>query len=111
MFVWMIYPKSSLLKEVFFNYYSAFVAYEEGAPVDLNQEEIAKRNLEEYKSKLIVERVTLPDPLGIKKNSWIGEKDGMQTWPSVYIMDISKYFENVIDSSDLNPKQAGLFKI
>ena len=54
MFVWMIYPKSSLLKEVSFYYYSAFVAYEEGAPVDLNQEEIAKRNLAEYKSKLIV---------------------------------------------------------
>ena len=69
--------------------------------MDLNQEEIAKRNLAEYKSKLIVEGVTLPDPLGIKKSLWIGEKDGIQTWPSVYIMDISQYFENVIDSSDL----------
>ena len=36
--------------------------------MDLNQEEIAKRNLAEYKSKLIVEGVTLPDPLGIKKS-------------------------------------------
>ena len=78
----------------------AFVAYEENAPVDLEQEKLEKRNLEEYKKKLVISGTVLPDPLGLRKG-WVGEKDGIQKWPSLYVTDISKYFNNVIDSVDL----------
>ena len=67
----------------------------------MEQQEIERRNLAEYKSKLIIGDTTLPDPLSMKKNNWIGGKEGILTWPSVYIMGISKFFENVVDSSDL----------
>ena len=67
----------------------------------MEQQEIERRNLAEYKSKLIIGDTTLPDPLSMKKNNWIGEKEGILIWASVYIMDISKFFENVVDSSDL----------
>ena len=67
----------------------------------MEQQEIERRNLAEYKIKLIIGDTTLPDPLSMKKNKWIGENEGILTWPSVYIMDISKFFKNVVDSSDL----------
>ena len=45
----------------------AFVTYKENAPVDLEQEELEKRNLEEYKKKLVINETVLPDPLGLRK--------------------------------------------
>ena len=51
----------------------AFVTYEENVPVDLEQEELEKRNLEEYKKKLVINGTVLPDPLGLKKRL-TGEK-------------------------------------
>ena len=100
-----LYKFNSLLQNIFIFpyifYSSAYCAYHEGAPIDLQQQEIERRDLAEYKSKLIIGDTTLPDPVSMKENNWIGEKEGILTWPSVYIMDISKFFENVVGSSDL----------
>ena len=49
----------------------ALVTYEENAPADLEQEELEKRNLEEYKKKLVINGTVLPDPLGLRKG-WVG---------------------------------------
>ena len=78
-----------IFKEIFNQYFSliyfsAFVAHDEKAPVNIEQEEIEKRNLEEYKSKLIVGDQILPDPLSQKKG-WISEGEGMRKWPSLYL--------------------------
>ena len=69
-------------------------------PIDVEKEELERRNLLEYKKKLVLPENTLPDPLGLKKG-WIGELEGIRSWPSLYIMDISKHFCNVVNSADL----------
>ena len=48
-------------------YFSAFVAHDEKAPVNIEQEEIERRNLKKYKSKLKAGVQMLPDPLSQKK--------------------------------------------
>ena len=96
----MSYFKEFLTNISLFLYFSAFVALDEKAPVNIEQEEIEKRNLEEYKSKLMVGDQILPDPLSQKKG-WISEGEGIRKWPSLYLTDISRFFHNVISSEDL----------
>ena len=60
-------------------------------PVDLSAEQAELRLLSEYKSKLKLPNETImPDPFTLD-NGWLGEKDGMVKWPSLYIMDITQY--------------------
>ena len=42
----------------------------------------------EYKQNLNIEDETTAGPTDLKV-SWIGEKDGMEQWPSLYFSDIS----------------------
>lgn len=35
------------------------------------------------------------------KDGWVGEKEGICTWPKLYIMDISRYYLEVISRSNL----------
>ncbi len=86
--------------DIFSFYLSAFFANDEKAPINIEHDEIEKRNLEEYKKKLVAESRTLPDLLGEKKD-WIGEKERITKWPSLYLTDISRFFHNVISSNDL----------
>jgi len=54
--------------------------------------EEGEMRLLEYKSKLFLSGDCLPDPFTLK-SGWIGEKDGKNRWPSIYITDISTYIE------------------
>ena len=81
-------------------YFSAFVAHDEKAPVNIEQEEIERRNLKKYKSKLKAGVQMLPDPLSQKKGK-SREREGIRKWPSLYLTDISRLFQNVISSEDL----------
>ena len=46
---------------------------------------------EEYKQKLSIQRITLPDPLKFS-SEWIGEK-GIRHWPRIVYGDIVYYFK------------------
>ena len=76
----------------------AFSAYEEGCPVDAELEHRERVVLDEYKQKYL--KLSLNDPFTIK-NGWLGEQSGMNDWPNLYFMDISRYFANVISRGNL----------
>ncbi|XP_799313.5 uncharacterized protein LOC594793 isoform X3 [Strongylocentrotus purpuratus] len=66
----------------------AFIAWEEGIPIDPTKEQAQRSNLEEYRAKLKIEDVVLPDPFTI--NGWLDES-AMCRWPKLYFTDISEY--------------------
>jgi hypothetical protein len=71
----------------------AFVCWEEQLPVNESQEHKLRRNLEEYKQKLIVDGSSIPDPFGLK-DGWFEETDGSRAlWPAIFITDIAEYLK------------------
>ncbi|XP_066934311.1 uncharacterized protein [Clytia hemisphaerica] len=76
----------------------AFTAYEENVPVDIELEHRQRTLLSEYKKKF--EDLSLSDPMTMKAG-WVGEEQGIKTWPSIYFMDISYYYKSVISKQDL----------
>ncbi|WAR27216.1 hypothetical protein MAR_012920, partial [Mya arenaria] len=55
--------------------------------------ELAEHRLQnEYKAKLNPGGEVIPDPMSLT-SGWKCEKDGLASWPSVYITDIVEYFE------------------
>ena len=69
--------------------FRAYVASQELIDVDPVVEHEERKLLSEYKSKY--SSFMDNDPLLFKKDSWIGEKDGMCRWPSLYYTDMSRY--------------------
>jgi hypothetical protein len=51
--------------------------------------------LEDYKRKLIVDGIVLPDPFTISEKEWIGEQLGMSRWPQVFFCDITDYLKSL----------------
>ena len=47
--------------------------------------------MDEYQRKLKIGDITIPDPLKIKSD-WVGEKNGIEKWPSVIYKNIADYF-------------------
>lgn len=69
-------------------FFRAFIAWEKGIPIDPTKEQAQRSNLEEYRAKLKIEDVVLPDPFTI--NGWLDES-AMCRWPKLYFTDISEY--------------------
>ena len=67
-------------------YFRAFCAWEENLTIDEKAEEAEQRLLSEYRQKLTINQETIPDPFSLS-NGWNGEKNGMSSWPSIYITD------------------------
>ncbi|XP_065667372.1 uncharacterized protein LOC136087793 isoform X3 [Hydra vulgaris] len=67
----------------------AFSAYEEGCEVNVDCEHSERLLLDIYTEKFL--SCNLPDPLSLK-SGWCGEEEGMRSWPSLYFMDIERYF-------------------
>ena len=42
------------------------------------------------RSKLIMDKIVLPDPLGLKTD-WLDEKQGLILWPTINFSDITQY--------------------
>ena len=63
----------------------------------------------EYKSKLIVENETIPDPIDLH-DGWIGEKLGMKLWPRLLLPDISRFYEYVCGKLELKDRLEGEYK-
>ena len=78
----------------------AYGLYEEGIHVDPEREHVEWTLFAEYKQNLNIEGATTADPIDLKV-SWIGEKDGMKQWPSLYFSDISRYYSSVLGKTDL----------
>ena len=78
----------------------AFAAYEENVEIDPEKEHRERVLLVEYKQKLCIEGEVLTDPLD-SSGSWIGEGRGMLCWPKIYMMDISKFYGEVLDKHGL----------
>lgn len=88
--------------KIHFFYLRAFAAWEEKTPVDKDAEEQYLVTLTEYKKKLIIDGVILPDPTTIKKSNWIGESDNdMLNWPPIYYSDIAKFLEQINTPKEL----------
>ena len=66
-----------------------FIAWEENAAVDPDREHRQRISLEQYKGKLCVRRLVLPDPFTLA-DGWCGE-DNKAVWPSLYFTDIADY--------------------
>ncbi|XP_052777885.1 uncharacterized protein LOC128215218 [Mya arenaria] len=75
----------------------AFCAWEENLPVDANAELAEHRLQHEYKAKLNPGDEVIPDPFSLT-SGWKCEKDGLATWPSVYITDIAEYLNGMASS-------------
>lgn len=72
--------------------YRAYIAYEENVPVNTNDEHGLRAALDDYRKKLVVGGVVLPDPFTMK-SGWVNETKGIQNWPSVYFTDIVQYLK------------------
>ena len=74
--------------------FRAFCAWEENLPVDADAE-LAEQCLQhEYKTKLKIADQIIPDPFSLK-SGWNGEKNGLASWPSIYITDISHFLHKM----------------
>ncbi|XP_065641141.1 uncharacterized protein LOC136073423 [Hydra vulgaris] len=69
--------------------FRAFSAYEEGCEVDVDCEHSERLLLDVFTEKFL--SCNLPDPFSLKIG-WCGEEEGMKSWPSLFFMDIEKYF-------------------
>lgn len=67
--------------------YSAYSMRLPELPSSKKQQEI--RNIE-YKSLLSVDKTTIPDPFSLHER-WINERDGMKSWPPIFLTDIVEY--------------------
>ena len=66
-----------------------FIACEEEATADPLAEREMRENHEEYKSKLCVHRMVLPDAFTLE-DGWTGEEN-MDVWSCLYFIDIANY--------------------
>ena len=57
---------------------------------------IEQKLLDKYKEKLAVDSKNLEDPLYINKG-WVGEENGIKLWPKLYLMDITRFYGDVLD--------------
>ncbi len=72
----------------------AYIAWEDGAPVDASAEHKLRCNLSDYKDKLRLDNgLTLPDPFSLL-DGWRGE-EAMSEWPCLTITDISYYLRDL----------------
>ena len=71
--------------------YRCYAAWEDGLEVDSSYEHKMRSNLEEYRCKLCVAGVVLPDPFTVTEG-WVGESE-MKNWPSLYFSDIADYLK------------------
>ena len=69
-------------------FFRAFIAWEKGIPIDPTKEQAQRSNLEEYRAKLNIDDVVLPDPFTI--NGWLDET-AICRWPKLSFTDISEY--------------------
>ena len=58
--------------------------------MDLTKEQELRAQTDEYKLKLKIGDVIVPDPFTIK-DGWLSEDNGMKEWPSLYFHDIQDY--------------------
>ena len=69
-----------------------FAANRMSLPVKPSSEEIRKQNEVSYKNLLkIDDNTTIPDPFKLCEG-WSSEKDGISSWPPVYLSDITEFF-------------------
>ena len=69
-----------------------FIAHSENVLVDPNLEHEERLILEEYKGRLKVDGDVIPDPMALK-TGWVGEKNGVSKWPSIFYNDIANYLK------------------
>ena len=81
-------------------YCRAYDLYEEGIHVNPEREHVERALFEEYKQKLNIEDETIPDPVDLKVG-WIGEENGMEQWPRLYVSVISQYYSSILGKTDL----------
>ena len=79
----------------------AFSCYEENVDVDPTMEHRARIELEEYEKKLKLDGDVLPDPLDISVKGWLGEVDGMKSWPKIYLSDIISFYKDTLQKKNL----------
>ncbi|XP_065659185.1 uncharacterized protein LOC136083633 [Hydra vulgaris] len=85
----------------------AFSAYEEGCEVNVDCEHSERLLLDIYTEKFL--SCNLPDPLSLK-SGWCGEEEGMRSWPSLYFMDIERYFLKISRQENLCRKLESEYK-
>ena len=68
----------------------AYIAFEEDAPVDASKEHKLRVAVEDFKAKLLISNIVLPDPFSLQ-TGWVNEKDSIKLWPSLYRTDIVQY--------------------
>ncbi|XP_047124919.2 uncharacterized protein LOC124807246 [Hydra vulgaris] len=85
----------------------AFSAYEEGCEVDVDCEHTERLLLDVYTEKFL--SCNFPDPFSLKIG-WCGEEEGMKSWPSLFFMDIEKYFLKVSRQEKLCRKLESEYK-
>ena len=91
----------------------AFVAYELDLPVKQTELQLKETLKKDYARLLYVsEGRVLPDPLTISKDEWIGEKNGLKKWPSIFISDISDFYKlkNSDDCINLTKRMLNEYK-
>nr|XP_047124919.1 uncharacterized protein LOC124807246 [Hydra vulgaris] len=87
--------------------FRAFSAYEEGCEVDVDCEHTERLLLDVYTEKFL--SCNFPDPFSLKIG-WCGEEEGMKSWPSLFFMDIEKYFLKVSRQEKLCRKLESEYK-
>ena len=66
-----------------------YIAFEEDAPVVASEEHKLRVALEDYKAKLLISDIVLPDPFSLQ-TGWFNE-DSIKLWSSLYLTDIVQY--------------------
>lgn len=78
----------------------AFAAWEENIRVDGDAEHRLRANLAEYKAKLTIDGVVIPDPFGLQ-DGWLDESDdNRKHWPQIFFSDIADFLR-LRSSADL----------
>ena len=70
-------------------YFRAFIAWEDKVCIDPDQEHAERKNLADYKGRLVFGETVLPDPFSLD-SGWFGESNCCM-WPNVYFWDIANY--------------------
>ena len=75
----------------------AFGASYFSVPLKASAKEETRQKAEQYRKRLTVEGVVLPDPLSDLNNDWVGEGKGMSLWPPCMYCDLAEY---LVDNSE-----------
>ncbi|KAK2564196.1 hypothetical protein P5673_012440 [Acropora cervicornis] len=62
-----------------------------GIPTTLTAEELVKKTeLEKANLLMVLVKITLPDASSLE-NGWLDETNGIESWPPIYLSDITIY--------------------